>query len=172
MFRHELRLVRTETLTLTNLKKAVKERDQLLLEDAVASSLELPYEGIHISIVKIAKDLLRRIKEELASRERALARLEKELEDKEGIFLKLKREIEAKEKDLNTSKVSIDDLQGKMSTLAKEKEELANENDKLNQEARTFHNRLFELQAEIINKEIEIARAKKEQVGPIVKKKR
>lgn len=74
------------------------------------------------------------------------------MEDKEGIFLKLKREIEAKEKDLNTSKVSIDDLQGKMSILAKEKEELANENDKLNQEARTFHNRLFELQAEIINK--------------------
>lgn len=31
---------------------------------------------------------------------------------------------------------------------------------------------LFELQAEIINKEIEIARAKKEQVGPIVKKKK
>lgn len=59
-----------------------------------------------------------------------------------------------------------------MSILSKEKEELTNENDKLNQEARTFHNRLFELQAEIINKEIEIARAKKEQVGPIVKKKR
>ena len=50
--------------TLANLKKAVAERNQTLLEDAVAASIELPYEGVHISIVKSAKDLLRRIKEE------------------------------------------------------------------------------------------------------------
>ena len=50
--------------TLSNLNKAVAEKNQPLLEDAVASSIELPYEGIHIAIVKTAKDLLRRIKEE------------------------------------------------------------------------------------------------------------
>jgi hypothetical protein len=50
--------------TLVNLKKAVAEKNQPLLEEAVASSIELPYEGVHITVVKTAKDLLRRIKEE------------------------------------------------------------------------------------------------------------
>ena len=50
---------------------------------------------------------LRRTKEELGSKERAVARLEKELEDKEGIFLNLKRQIEAKEKNLIVYKSRI-----------------------------------------------------------------
>lgn len=50
--------------TLSNLSIAVLEKNQSLLEDAVASSIELPFEGVHIAIVKTAKDLLRRIKEE------------------------------------------------------------------------------------------------------------
>jgi myosin heavy subunit len=50
--------------TLTNLNKSVTEKNQPLLEDAVASAIELPYEGVHIAIVKTAKDLLRRLKEE------------------------------------------------------------------------------------------------------------
>ena len=120
---------------------------------------------------------LRRTKEELGSKERAVARLEKELEDKEGIFLYLKRQIEAKEKDLKSinqqlenGKESINELEGKISLLVKEKEEITGENNKLNQESRTYQHKVFELQAKIIDTEIEVAKIKKEQVGPIVKK--
>ena len=54
--------------------------------------------------------------------------------------------------------------------LIKEKEEITGENDKLNQESRTFQHKVFELQAKIIDTEIEVAKIKKEQVGPIVKR--
>ena len=88
------------------------------------------------------------------------------------MFLKLKREIEAKDIDLGNSRESVENLQEKILALVKEKEELVNTNDKLDQESKTFQNRIFELQAKIIDTEIEIAKVKKEQVGPIVKKKR
>ncbi|NOW54443.1 uncharacterized protein YlxW (UPF0749 family) [Clostridium saccharobutylicum] len=55
--------------------------------------------------------------------------------------------------------------------LEKEKEALSSENEKLNDESRKSKHKLFELQAKVIDTEIEIAKIKKGQVGPIVRKK-
>lgn len=50
--------------TLTNLKIAIKEKNLILLEDSIASSVELPNEGLNMLLVKEAKNLLKRLKEE------------------------------------------------------------------------------------------------------------
>ena len=73
---------------------------------------------------------------------------------------------------LDMSKESIDDLEDKISILVKEKENISSENDKLNADSRLFKYKVFELQAKIIDTEIEVAKVKNKQIGPIVKNKR
>lgn len=51
-------------VTLNNLKNGIKSRNLIALEDAIAASVEFPNEGINIPIVKEAKSLLKRLKEE------------------------------------------------------------------------------------------------------------
>ena len=100
------------------------------------------------------------------------------------MFLKLKREIEEKEAKINEvshelEKVkdeceeqtkALSEFEEKIAELKIQKEKFEAENNKLNEEARTSQHRLFELQAKVIDSEVEIARLKKEQVGPIVKR--
>jgi myosin heavy subunit len=50
--------------TLDQLKAAIGMKELLALEDAIAASVELPYEGINMPLVKEAKRLLKRLKEE------------------------------------------------------------------------------------------------------------
>ncbi|MEO2682695.1 cell division protein ZapA, partial [Clostridium butyricum] len=150
------------------------------------------------SSLEVRESQLKKINEDLASKTRAVSRLEKELEDKQGIFLKLKREIEEKEKrikdtgneivqikedynncllkinkyeiEIANNRESIDDLNNRILGLEKEKTQILSEKDELIEDSKSFQHRLFELQAKVIDAEIELAKAKKEQLGPIVTK--
>jgi myosin heavy subunit len=59
--------------TLNQLKSALATRDLIALEDAIAISVELPSEGINMPLVREAKSVLKRVKEEV--------RMDKLLED-------------------------------------------------------------------------------------------
>ena len=50
--------------TLAKLKTAVSSKEKDVIEDAVALAVDLPNEGNHLPVVKTARDLLRRFKEE------------------------------------------------------------------------------------------------------------
>ena len=107
------------------------------------------------------------------------------------MFLKLKREIEEKEMiikdttnqidllkddynncvdkinkyevELANSKDSVEELNETILRLEEEKEKVLNENNALIEDSKSFQHRMFELQAKVIDAEIELAKAKKEQ---------
>ena len=103
------------------------------------------------------------LKEKLDIKNTLLAELEKKLKENSEILEKLELELNYKKKSLN-------ELNEKINTLAKEKEELAKDNNKMNEESRISQHKLFEVQAKLIDTQIEIAKLKKQQIGPISKK--
>ena len=74
--------------------------------------------------------------------------------------------------ELANSKDSIEEIRNKVSQLEEEKEGLSNKNNTLVEEAKSFQSKLFELQAKVIDAEVELAKAKKEQLGPVVLKRK
>ena len=62
------------------------------------------------------------------------------------------------------------DLENHISALERKKEELTSENDRMTEEAKGFQHKYFELQAKLIDAEVEIAKAKNQYVGPALRK--
>ena len=97
-------------------------------------------------------------------------KLKREIEEKDAEISEVSQKLESAEAECNEHRKSLSAFEEKITELKSQKEKFEAENIKLNEDARNSQHRLFELQAKVIDSEVEIARLKKEQLGPIVKK--
>ena len=97
-------------------------------------------------------------------------KLKRYIEEKEATIKDITQKLESAESECSVQKTDLSQLREEMAELKTIKEKITAENEKLNEDARYSQHRLFELQAKVIDSEVEIARLKKEQLGPIVKK--
>mgnify|MGYP001419065042 FL=1 len=92
------------------------------------------------------------------------------MSDKEDIFLRLSNTIDTKEAQLKNLKEELDEKRTKINSIEIEMEKISKENQKMHEESKHYESKYFELQAKVIDAQIEVAKVKKEQIGPIAKK--